>query len=160
MDRVRRENPQDGLSKRLGLGQTAAIVVGYVLLWLALDVATENINGELGVSLLYAPAGLSFALLLVRGLRYAPAVVLTMLIHDLLFRGGTEYPLWLLLSLPVVQTVVWVAPALVLVRWIRMDPRLPRMRDLLYFVGIGCLVAPFIASVAGVGGYALSGDVP
>ena len=134
--------------------------MGYVLLWLALDVATENINGELGVSLLYAPAGLSFALLLVRGVRYAPAVAFTMLVHDLLFRGGTQYPLWLLLSLPVAQTLVWVAPTVVLVRWIRMDPRLSRMRDLLYFVGVGCLVAPFVASVTGVGGYALGGDVP
>ena len=160
MDRLRKEeSPQAGPGKRLGLGRTAAIVTGYVLLWLALDVATENISGELGVSLLYAPAGLSFALLLVCGVRYAPAVVVTMLVHVLLFRGGTEYPLWLLLSLPVAQTMVWVAPAILLVRWIKIDPRLSRMRDVLYFVGVGCLVAPFIASIVGVGGYVLGGDV-
>ena len=142
------------------LRRPALIIAGYSLLWIALDVATENLSGKLDVSLWYAPAGLSFALLLVCGLRYAPAVVLTMLVHLLLFRGGMDYPIWLLFALPVIQTVVWVWPAALLVRVIKIDPCLSRMRDVLYFVVVGCVVAPFIASVAGVAGYAVGGDVP
>ena len=152
----------DGLrrSLRRSLRRPALIVTGYLLLWIALDAATENLSGKLDISLWYAPAGLSFALLLVCGVRYAPAVVLTMLVHDLLFRSGTEYPIWLLFALPVLQTVVWVGPAVLLVRVIKMDPRLSRLRDVLYFVVLGCLIAPFIASVAGVVGYSVGGHLP
>ena len=142
------------------LWRPAFIVVGYLLSWFALNVATEHLRGELEVSLWYPPSGLSFALLLIFGVRYAPAMVLTTLAQYLLHRGGTEYPVWLLLSLPVAYTAVYVGAAMLLMNAIKIDPRLLRLRDILYFVGIGCLVAPFVASMVAVAGYAAGGQVP
>ncbi|MGB3633499.1 MAG: diguanylate cyclase, partial [Rubrobacteraceae bacterium] len=153
---------QSGISNSLrgSLKRPALIVTGYLLLWFVLNLVTEHVQGELAVSLWYPPAGLSFAFLLICGIRYAPAVVLTALVQYLLHRGGPEYPVWLLLSLPVLYTAVYVGATVLLMRGIKIDPRLPRMRDLLYFVGIGCLAAPFVASAVAVTGYAIVGQVP
>ena len=87
-------------------------------------------------------------------------MVLTTFAQYLLFRGGTEYPLWVLLVLPVLYTAVYAGAAALLVHKVKIDPRLSRMRDLLYFVGIGCLATPFVSSAVAVAGYALAGRVP
>lgn len=68
------------------------VLATYVVAWMALDFATESLTGNLGVSLWFAPTGLSLALLLIFGVRYAPALAFTLLLHILLFRGGTSYP--------------------------------------------------------------------
>lgn len=153
-------SPRERSGRLNSLQHPALIVVGYLLIWLALSLVTEHVQGNLEVSLWYPPAGLSFVFLLIRGVRYAPAVVLTTLVQYLLHRGGTEYPLWLLLSLPIVYTAVYAGATVLLVGGIKIDPRLPRMRDLLYFVGIGCIGTPLVASAVAVTGYAVAGQVP
>ena len=161
MSGLQEENPSQRVPGRFSsLRRPALIVVGYLIIWFVLSVATQNLRGELDVSLWYPPSGLSFALLLICGVRYAPAIVLTALVHYLLYRGGTEYPLWVLLALPVLYTAVYVGAAALLVHKVKIDPRLSRMRDLLYFVGIGCLAAPFVGSAVAVAGYAVVGQIP
>ncbi len=138
----------------------ALIVTIYLVGWFVLNRVTEGLQGELEVSIWYPPSGLSFALLLVFGVRYAPALVLTTFALYLLFRGGMEYPVWVLLSLPVLYTAVYAGAATLLVGWVKIDPRLARMRDVLYFVGIGCLAAPFLASAVTIAGYSVAGRTP
>ena len=161
MESHQEETPPQRVPGRFSsLRRPALIVVGYLIIWFILSVATQNLRGELDVSLWYPPSGLSFALLLICGVRYAPAIVLTALAHYLLHRGGAEYPLWVLLGLPVLYTAVYVGAAALLVHKVKIDPRLSRMRDLLYFVGIGCLAAPFVGSAVAVAGYAVVGRIP
>lgn len=66
-------SPQQSAGKLAGLGRPTIIVSVYLIGWLVLNVVTKNPQGALEVSLWYPPSGLSFALLLVCGVRYAPA---------------------------------------------------------------------------------------
>lgn len=81
-------SPQQRAGKLSSLRRTAIIVAFYLIGWLVLNVVTKNPQGALEVSLWYPPSGLSFALLLVCGVRYAPAMVFTTLLQYLLFSGN------------------------------------------------------------------------
>lgn len=56
----------------------------YLGLWLTLDAIALIFEAREGVSLWYPPTGLTFALLLVFGVRYAPVLLLTDALHGLL----------------------------------------------------------------------------
>jgi integral membrane sensor domain MASE1 len=58
------------------------VSVVYLALWLGLDAIASVFQARQEVSLWYPPTGLSFALLLVFGLRYAPLLLLTDPLHD------------------------------------------------------------------------------
>lgn len=138
----------------------SGVVAAYLVSWLALDLAAENIRGTLDVSVWYPPAGLSVALLLVFGIRYAPAVAFALFTHLLLFRDGLGYPLALLLGIPVAYAMVYAGATVLLVRGMGVDPRLARARDVVRFVAVYCLAAPLLANAAAVAGYALGGFLP
>lgn len=65
------------------------VCVAYLMLWLALDAVASIYQSHQEVSLWYSPTGLTFALLLVFGLRYAPVLLLTDVLHGLLIKTPT-----------------------------------------------------------------------
>src|SRR3712207_1441278 len=103
------------------------VSVVYLALWLGLDAIASVFQARQEVSLWYPPTGLSFALLLVFGLRYAPLLLLTDPLHGLVVSSPqvSWVSVWLsgLLSTAVYTVVAWL-----LLRRLRIDPRLPGPR--------------------------------
>src|SRR3712207_1171142 len=111
------------------------VSVVYLGLWLALDALASVFQARQEVSLWYPPTGLSFALLLVFGLRYAPLLLLTDPLHGLVVSGPDVS--WVSVWLGgVVSTVVYTAVAWLLLRRLRIDPRLPGQRDAFWLLGL------------------------
>ncbi len=138
----------------------ALVFVVYLAGYMALDFATEGIKGSLDVSLWFPPVGLTFALLLVFGWRYAPAVAVAFLLHVILFRGGLDYPLTLLVALPIVYAVLYAGAAVLLERVLKIDPRFTSMRDVVWFVVVACLSAPLLVAAVTVWGFVLGRYTP
>ncbi len=103
------------------------------------------------------PPGLSLALLLLAGLRYAPAVAVAFLLADLLVRNAPG-PLWAMLASAFLVAGAYWAIAAVLLRGLRIDPKLRSLRDLSWLM---CCVAAGTAltAFAYVGVYALAGQI-
>jgi len=130
------------------------VVLAYVPAYVLLDWAihTKTLIA-LGVAPWDPPAALSLALLIRYGAGMAPAVALAAMLGEYLTRGAlVAWPYTLLASL--VVTAGYVAAAAVLLRWVRIDPRLGTLRDLTWF----CVVALAAALVVAVGGVAVYGQ--
>jgi diguanylate cyclase (GGDEF)-like protein len=132
------------------------VSVVYLGLWLALDALASVFQARQEVSLWYPPTGLSFALLLVFGLRYAPLLVLTDPLHGLVVSGPDVS--WVSVWLGgVVSTVVYTAVAWLLLRRLRIDPRLPGQRDVVWLLGLAAVAGPFVVAVVQVLHYTVAG---
>src|SRR3712207_9453264 len=87
------------------------VSVVYLGLWLGLDAIASVFQARQEVSLWYPPTGLSFALLLVFGLRYAPLLLLTDPLHGLVVSSPhvSWVSVWLsgVLSTAVYTVVAW-----------------------------------------------------
>src|SRR3712207_2458421 len=108
------------------------------------------------MSLWYPPTGLSFALLLVFGLRYAPLLLLTDPLHGLVVSGPDVSWVSVWLS-GVVSAVVYTAVAWLLLRRLRIDPRLPGQRDVFWLLGLAAVAGPFVVAVVLVLQYTVAG---
>ncbi|MGY1763013.1 putative bifunctional diguanylate cyclase/phosphodiesterase [Geodermatophilus sp. SYSU D00779] len=132
------------------------VSVVYLGLWLALDVLASVFQARQEVSLWYPPTGLSFALLLVFGLRYAPLLLLTDPLHGLVVSGPDVS--WVSVWLGgVVSTAVYTAAAWLLLRRLRIDPRLPGQRDAFWLLGLAAVAGPFVVAVVQVLHYTVAG---
>ncbi len=125
------------------------VSVVYLGLWLALDALASVFQARQEVSLWYPPTGLSFALLLVFGLRYAPLLLLTYPLHGLVVSGPdvSWFSLWLSGA---VGTGVYTTVAWLLLRRLRIDPRLPGQRDVFWLLGLAAVAGPFVVAVVQV----------
>src|SRR3712207_2421703 len=132
------------------------VSVVYLGLWLGLDAIASVFQARQEVSLWYPPTGLSFALLLVFGLRYAPLLLLTDPLHGLVVSGPDVSWVSVWLS-GVVSTVVYTAVAWLLLRRLRIDPRLPGQRDVVWLLGLAAVAGPFVVAVAQVLQYTVAG---
>ena len=132
------------------------MTVLYLAGWLALDVLARVFQSTDEVSLWYPPTGLTFALLLVFGLRYAPVLLVTDVLHGLLV-ADPRVGWWSVGVRSVLTTAVYAAAAAVLLRRVRIDPRLPGQRDVMWFLGLACLAAPLLVAVVQVAQYDLAG---
>jgi diguanylate cyclase (GGDEF)-like protein len=138
------------------------VSVVYLALWLGLDAVASVFQARQEVSLWYPPAGLSVALLLVFGLRYAPLLLLTSPLHGLVV-SSTDISwvnVWLGGAL---GTAVYTAVAWLLLRRVRIDPRLPGQRDVAWFLGLAAVAGPLVLAVGrvlelAVGGLLTWGD--
>jgi integral membrane sensor domain MASE1 len=148
------------VSRWSALLRPALVFLVYLAGYVALDFATEGIKGSLDVSLWFPPVGLTFALLLVFGWRYAPAVAVVFLLHLLLFRGGLDYPVVVLVTIPVVYAVLYTGAAVLLERGLKIDPRLTGMRDVVWFVVVACVSAPLLIAAVTVWGFVMGGYAP
>jgi diguanylate cyclase (GGDEF)-like protein len=132
------------------------VSVVYLGLWLGLDAIASVFQARQEVSLWYPPTGLSFALLLVFGLRYAPLLLLTDPLHGLLVSSPDVSWVSVWLS-GVLSTVVYTAMAWLLLRRLRIDPRLPGQRDVAWFLGLAAVAGPMVVAVAQVLQYTVTG---
>ncbi|MGY1681566.1 putative bifunctional diguanylate cyclase/phosphodiesterase [Geodermatophilus sp. SYSU D01176] len=132
------------------------VSVLYLGLWLGLDAIASVFQARQEVSLWYPPTGLSFALLLVFGLRYAPLLLLTDPLHGLVVSspGVGWVSVWLG---GLVSTVVYTAVAWLLLRRLRIDPRLPAQRDVIWLLGLAAVAGPFLVAVVQVLQYTVVG---
>ncbi|MGR7024435.1 putative bifunctional diguanylate cyclase/phosphodiesterase [Geodermatophilus sp. URMC 62] len=132
------------------------VSVVYLGLWLGLDVVASVFQARQEVSLWYPPTGLSFTLLLVFGLRYAPLLLLTNPLHGLVLSSPevSWASVWLSGAF---GTAVYTAVAWVLLRRLRIDPRLPGQRDVAWFLGLAAVAGPFVVAVVQVLQYTVTG---
>ncbi|RBY75529.1 hypothetical protein DQ238_19480 [Geodermatophilus sp. TF02-6] len=132
------------------------VSVVYLGLWLGLDAIASVFQARQGVSLWYPPTGLSFVLLLVCGLRYAPLLLLTEPLNALV-RGRPDVSWlgeWLSSTL---GTAVYTTVAWLLLRRLRIDPRLPGQRDVAWFLGLAAVAGPLVVAVGQVLQYTVGG---
>ncbi len=138
-------------------GRWAVVVCGvYLGVWLGLAAVASLFQAGRQVSLWYPPSGLSMALLLLFGLRYTPVLLLTDVLAKL--AGITPDARWVdVVSRAGWTTLVYAGCAVVLLRRVRIEPRLLTQRDVSWFLTLGCVAAPLVAAVGQVVAYDLSG---
>ena len=132
------------------LGILLTIAAGYALLArLSLEVVVAD-----GVPILWAPAGLALAALLLGGLRTCPG----------LMAGGLVTAVWQdagpsLAILFAAATTLQALGAAVLISRSHFGLRLDRIRDIVVLAGLGGLVAPAVTATAVTGLITLAGPV-
>jgi signal transduction histidine kinase len=140
----------------LGWARSAPIVLGYVVLYVALDwLSYVHAVEPFAITPWNPPPGLSLALLLLLGIRFAPALLAAVVAAEVLVRG-TSTPLpWVALS-SLVIAAGYTAAAAILRGPMRLDPGLRRLRDIWWLVVVAAGAALAIA-VAYVAGYTVAG---
>ena len=140
-------------------GRSIVIVFAYVVVWLALDRATQIFETAPEVSLFYPPPALSFVLLQVFGLRYLPALFLASLI-DVWFVPPINISWFHGLIYALLTVAVYGGANVLLKRRLRVDSSLSRFRDVLWFVIVGTIVAPLMLATLAVFNLAIAGSIP
>ncbi len=141
---------------RLGRRAAVAVSVGYLAVWLGLDAVAAVFQAHSEVSLWYPPTGLTFALLLILGLRFTPVLLLTDVLHGLLVTGPRVG--WVSVEVrSVLSTAVYAGAVWLLRHRARIDPRLPAQRDVTWFLALACLGAPLLVAAVQVVQYDLAG---
>lgn len=129
---------------------TGAILAGYVALYVFLDwVSYWHPLAPFAITPWNPPPGLSLALLLLAGVRWAPALFLAALAAEVLVRG---FPLstGILLLACSLPAIGYSFAAMALLRVIGGPPRFDSLRHLSLFIGVAALAA-FAVALAYVG---------
>jgi PAS domain S-box-containing protein len=146
--------------RRVLLGP-ALIVAAYLCAFVVLDFLAHSFEELPGVVAWYPAAGLGFAVLLVFGTGFAPALVIASLVSSFLIYRLSGPPGLLVVWAFLVSLIYGVAAAL-LRRRIRFDWHLRRLRDVTYLVFAAAIVAALLAvlsmSGAAVGGTMTRGE--
>ncbi|HKZ70316.1 MAG TPA: GAF domain-containing protein, partial [Anaerolineales bacterium] len=131
------------------------VILGYLAAFTALDVTALAFQIRPGVAVWYPSSGLSFALVLRFGLPYAPVVALASLVSSFLIYRLPQPPL-VLFAWATIYAAVYASAATLLRRVFRIDPALPRLRDVTAFVG-AALGAALVLALTSVSGSVLAG---
>ncbi len=135
--------------QEMGILPYSLISLAYVAAFTALDQATLAFQTHPAVTVWYPPSGLSLALLIGFGLRFAPAVALAGFISSLftyrISAGVGPIAVW-----AGMQAFVYSEVAAVLRRWKGFDPRLRGRRDVLALAGTGLAGALLLAVLSSV----------
>ena len=127
----------------------------YVVAYVVLDrISFLHPFSEVGITPWDPPQGLTLAILLRLGLRYAPVVPVAMFVAEMLVRHVAAP--WLPI-LPTVTSVVitaagYVGAAYILLKLFRIDPDLRRLNDVVRFLIVG-LIAALVVACAVVGNF-------
>jgi len=138
------------LSPALGRLRSAPVVLGYVVLYVALDwLSYAHAVEPFAITPWNPPPGLSLALLLARGIRLAPALLAAVVAAEVLVRGASTPLPWMALSSFIIAGG-YTAAAAILLCFLRLDAGLRRLRDIwwLVVVGAGAALAIALAYVA------------
>lgn len=135
---------------------SAPIALGYVAAYVALDwLSYVHAVEPLAITPWNPPPGLSLALLLAGGIRFAPALLAAVLAAEFLVRG-TSTPLpWVALS-SILIAAGYTGAAAILLGPLRLDSGLRRLRDVWWLVVVGAVGALAIA-LAYVAQYSAAG---
>lgn len=142
--------------RRSAWWRPVVVCVLYLAGWLALDAVAALFQSRSEVSLWYPPTGVTFALLLVFGVRYTPVLLLTDVLHGLLITDP-RVGWWSVVLRGLLGTAVYGGAAAVLLHRVRIDPRLVAQRDVIWFLALACLGAPLVVAVVQVVQYDLVG---
>ena len=138
--------------------RTGLIVAAYLLAFIFLDFITKQFEELPGIVAWYPPAGLTYTLLLVCGVSFAPAVTFALFISSL-FIYRMPQPPYLLFLWALIMSLIYSLAAAFLRRRIRFDWRLQKMRDVAWLVFTAVLVSALLA-ILSVSSSALSSNMP
>ena len=138
--------------------RAALIVAAYLFAFIILDFISQQFEELRGVVAWYPPAGLTYTLLLVFGVRFAPAVTIALLISSL-FIYRMPQPPYLLFLWAFIISLIYSGAAAFLRHRIRFDWQLRKLRDVTWLVVTTVLVSALLA-VLSVSSSALSSDMP
>ena len=124
-----------------------AISLAYLLVFLALSyVAVHYPKNHAGlISPWYLPQGLTFGLLLVGGLVYAPVALIATLASSLLI---WHYPADSAIGVSLAATLGYALATLFARRVLRLDPRLCRLRDAFTLMLVAVVASLLVAALA------------
>ena len=138
--------------------QVLLIVVIYLTAWTALDFWSLNFESAPEIQIWYPPSALDVVLLLVFGLRYGPALLLNTIIHNW-FVSPRQLPLVTLVIFNLTTTFGYWGACALLIRIIKINPRLRELRDVVWFTVIAALAAPFGIACLQVINFDMSGVI-
>lgn len=138
--------------------RTALIVAAYLCAFIILDLISRQFEELRGIVAWYPPAGLTYALLLVFGERFTPAVTIALLISSVFIYHMPQPPYLLLLWALIISSIYGVAAAFLRHR-IHFDWQLRKSRDVTWLVVTAVFVSALLA-VLSVSSSALSSDMP
>jgi PAS domain S-box-containing protein len=138
--------------------RTALIVVAYLCAFIILDLISRQFEELRGIVAWYPPVGLTYALLLVFGEGFTPAVTITLLISSVFIYHMPQPPYLLLLWALIISSIYGVATAFLRHR-IRFDWQLRKSRDVTWLIVTAVFVSALLA-VLSVSSSALSSDMP
>jgi hypothetical protein len=138
--------------------RAALIVAVYLIAFIILDFITKQFEGLPGVVAWYPPAGLTYALLLVFGVTFTPAVTIALFLSSL-FVYRLPQPLYLLLLWAFVISLIYSLAAVFLRKRIRFDWYLRKLRDVAWLICTTVLVSALLA-VLSVSSSALTSAMP
>jgi putative nucleotidyltransferase with HDIG domain len=171
-ERVNKDREDEGLKSRPAappgavashrdprpLLRAALIVAAYLCAFIICDSFAQAFEELPGVVAWYPPAGLTYTLLLVFGVRFAPAVAVALFISSL-FIYRMPQPAYALLLWASIISLIYGAAAAFLRHRIRFDWRLRTLRDVTSLVVTTAFVSALLA-VLTVLSSALSSDMP
>ena len=124
--------------------RTVLIFLLYLLVFVALDVRSHNLETIIGVVAWYPPDGLSFAFILAFGSIFLPGVVLASFISNV-FIFLLPLPLSEIIGWAIFTAIIYGAGAWILKQRIRIDIRLRNTRDLLWFIALTSIISTILA---------------
>jgi putative nucleotidyltransferase with HDIG domain len=124
--------------------RSVLIIVAYLLAFVILDLITRQFEVLQGVVAWYPPAGLTYALLLVFGVRYTPAVTIALFLSNIFIYHFSQ-PAYLLFLLALIISLIYSAAAWFLRHRIHLDWQLRKLRDVVWFVFTTVLVSAILA---------------
>ncbi len=124
--------------------QSVLIAAAYLLVFIGLDLITKRFQGLPGIVAWYPPAGITYALLLVFGVTFAPAVTIALVVSSI-FIYRMPQPIYLLVLWALILTIIYAGTATFLRRIIRFDWQLRKLRDVTWFVLTAVIVSAILA---------------
>jgi PAS domain S-box-containing protein len=160
--------PADSSTPSASLGQAlqrnpskllriALIIALYLLAFIILDLVTKQYEEFPGIVAWYPPAGLTYALLLVFGMRFVPGVTIALFTSSL-FVYRMPQPAYLLFLWALIISLIYGAVAAFLRRVVHFDWQLRKVRDVNWFV-IMTLLASALLAVLSVMSSALTSNM-
>jgi PAS domain S-box-containing protein/putative nucleotidyltransferase with HDIG domain len=134
------------------------IAVIYLAIFILLDLVTKQFSELPGIVAWYPPAGLTYALLLVFGIAFTPAVTIALLVDSILIYRMPQSS-FLLILWAIIISLIYGAAALFLRKPIHLDWQLKKLRDVVWLIVTTVLVSALLA-ILSVLSSSLSGGVP
>jgi len=149
----------DGLPRSPGLSLRMVLVaVVYLFVFIVLDLFSQKFKELQGVVAWYPPAGLSYTLLIVFGMRFTPAVMVALLI-DIMFVFRMPQPFYQLFIWALVLSLIYCLAAGFLRRRIHIDWQLGKLRDVMWLATTAVVTSALLA-VLSVLSSAVSSSLP